>query len=91
MYFVYEYNGFFSKKPVFFRLLHYGANFLYPAGDGGKINKGSLGLMSDNPGEGSFSHSRRAPENHGGNAVVLYKAAQYFSRSQKMLLAYYFV
>ena len=56
-----------------------------------KIDEAGLRPPGDDPGQGRLADARRAPEDHGGNAVAFDEPAQHLSFPQQVLLSDIFI
>ena len=63
-------DGSLAESPALLRLLHHLADFLNSAGHRTEGDEPGLGGVGDYFCQGSLSHPRRPPENHGGHLVV---------------------
>ena len=86
MYLIHKHNGLKSCKSVILRLLHHVLNLLDSAGNSAEINKGGFCPMGNNAGKRGFTDTRRSPEDHRGDHILIKHAPKYLALSHKMLL-----
>ena len=88
---VHKENGPFPHQPVLLGLGHYPFDLFDPAGHSAEVYKIGFGLSGDDPCQRRFAHSRRAPEDHGRDFVLIDELPQDFPVSQELFLSHKFL